>query len=339
MDSYEASKMVFSRIQTLEPENASKIMGYLLIQDHGEKEMIRLAYGPETFLQNLVLKAKTQLGLAVPTKSPLAPSTPSPPSPLNPISRPNPLSLLSSSSRITNNGFDFTNPSSPSSSAWHLSAAGFSDPRSLNNPKSPSSTSLLSYASVVTRTSTNNTSSGSACGSSACGPIDDYQLHEDYNRCFMNDAKTDDLFSPRLDLASAYDDLQKQNYSVPGMLYESEDVNSGFGWKPCLYFARGFCKNGSFCRFLHGDSSTSDGTSMVGSPNNNLNDLEQCQDLLRLKAAAQQQRMASASQFMTTGASFPYSQCMDLLTQQQIDTQRYVLCDRIRWSITLDVYN
>lgn len=323
MDSYEATKMVFSRIQSLEPENSSKIMGYLLIQDHGEKEMIRLAYGPETFLQNLILKAKTQLGLAVTTKSPSAPSTPSSTSSFNPISRPNPLSLLSSSSRITNNGFDFTNPSSPSSSAWHLS--GFSDPRSLNNPKSPSSTSLISYASVVTRTSTNNTSSGSACGSSACGHIDDNQLHEDYNRCFMNDARTDDLFSPRLDLASAYDDLQKQNYSVPGMLYESEDVNSGFGWKPCLYFARGFCKNGSFCRFLHGDSSTSDGTSIVGSPNNNLNELEQCQDLLRLKAAAQQQRMTSASQFMTTGTSFPYSQCIDLLAQQQIDTQRYVL--------------
>ena len=60
MDSYEATKMVFSRIQNLDPENASKIMGYLLLQDHGDREMIRLAFGPETLLHNLILQAKTQ---------------------------------------------------------------------------------------------------------------------------------------------------------------------------------------------------------------------------------------------------------------------------------------
>ncbi|SPT16303.1 unnamed protein product [Triticum aestivum] len=26
----------------------------------------------------------------------------------------------------------------------------------------------------------------------------------------------------------------------------------GLGWKPCLYYARGYCKNGSACRFVHG---------------------------------------------------------------------------------------
>ncbi|DAD49805.1 TPA_asm: hypothetical protein HUJ06_000189 [Nelumbo nucifera] len=30
------------------------------------------------------------------------------------------------------------------------------------------------------------------------------------------------------------------------------DAGAGFGWKPCLYFARGYCKNGTSCRFLHG---------------------------------------------------------------------------------------
>ncbi|XP_059277177.1 uncharacterized protein LOC132031289 isoform X1 [Lycium ferocissimum] len=34
MDAYEATKIVFQRIQNLDPENASKIMGILLIQDH-----------------------------------------------------------------------------------------------------------------------------------------------------------------------------------------------------------------------------------------------------------------------------------------------------------------
>ncbi|KAM1037730.1 hypothetical protein ACFX15_031883 [Malus domestica] len=51
MDSYEATRTEFSRIQNLDPKNASKkIMGLLLIQDHGEKGMISLSFGLEAFL-------------------------------------------------------------------------------------------------------------------------------------------------------------------------------------------------------------------------------------------------------------------------------------------------
>ncbi|KAJ0479943.1 hypothetical protein HanRHA438_Chr13g0585851 [Helianthus annuus] len=50
MDTVEATKMVMSRIQKLDPENASKIMDYILIQDQGDNEMIRLAFGPENLL-------------------------------------------------------------------------------------------------------------------------------------------------------------------------------------------------------------------------------------------------------------------------------------------------
>ncbi|GMN26208.1 hypothetical protein TIFTF001_001223, partial [Ficus carica] len=209
MDSYEASRTVFSRIQSLEPENASKIMGYFLIQDYGEKEMIRLAFGPETLLQNLILKAKTHLGIL--------------PKSL-PISRPNPF------------------PSPP-----------------------------LSYASVLNRTSSSSTS--------LYTPTTD--LVED--------------FSPTA-AAAAYEDLQ-QSYAVPGGgLYfgsSSEDVSSaaGLGFKPCLYYARGFCKNGNTCRFFHGDS-----------PAESCNEIEQCQEFLRLKAA-QSQFIAGASSFPNDGVN------------------------------------
>lgn len=299
MDSYEATKVVFSRIQTLDPENASKIMGYLLLQDHSEKEMIRLAFGPETHLHNLILKAKTHLGL-------------SPTNPTNPISRPNPLSLSSSSSssssRITNNGgFDITNPSSPSSNnPW---------------PYNKFSTPALSYANVVKETG--NIGSGSSLSSAfqynSSDLIDEYQLQDHLS--FLNDSKTDDLFDPRLELAYADSPLQRQSYlsSAPGMCFGSEDASSGgLGWKPCLYFARGFCKNGSSCRFLHGDSG--DSAAIVGSPSK-LNEFEQCQELLRSKAA-HQQKLAAGSQFMA-GASFPYNKYMNFLMQQQNDnTQR-----------------
>ncbi|PON59097.1 Splicing factor-like protein [Parasponia andersonii] len=318
MDSYEASRTVFSRIQSLEPEYASKIMGYLLIQDYGEKEMIRLAFGPETLLENLILKAKTQLGLL---NKPLStPSTRSSPSPFNPISRPNPLSLSFSSSRISSNGFELSNPPTPCSNAW---------------PISPSSGPVLSYASVVNRASANTNSGSFSSTLSSLSPaynstselFDEYPL-QDNTISLGHGTKTDDLFDPKLEWASMaaspseYDDLQNENYSVPGLYFGSEDANSGLGCRPCLYFARGFCKNRETCRFDHGDS-TGEVFNNVGFPNNSLNELEQCQELLRLKAAAaQQQKVASASQFMA-GASFPYdNKCMNLLMQRQMDTQR-----------------
>ncbi|XP_059429782.1 zinc finger CCCH domain-containing protein 22-like isoform X3 [Corylus avellana] len=290
MDSYEATKVVFSRIQTLDPENASKIMGYLLLQDQGEKEMIRLAFGPDTSLHNLILKTKTHLGI---------------PSNTSPSSFSRPASSFSRSTSI--NGFDIANvnPSSPSScNPWN--STGFSAP-------------APSYASVVKENS--NIGSGSFSPSalpysSGHDIIDDYQLQD--HLAFLNDSKIDDLFDPpRLELAvspSAYPEspLHKRSYL-------GEDASSGLGWKPCLYFARGFCKNGSSCRFLHSDS-VDPTANIVGSPSK-LNEFEQCQELLRSKAAAHQQKLSGGSQFMT-GASFPYNKCLNILMQQQNDQTR-----------------
>ncbi|KAK8669362.1 hypothetical protein V6N13_106794 [Hibiscus sabdariffa] len=61
MDFSESTKVVYNRIQQLEPENVSKIMGYLLLQDHGDRDMIRLAFGPDTLLHSLIHKAKSEL--------------------------------------------------------------------------------------------------------------------------------------------------------------------------------------------------------------------------------------------------------------------------------------
>ncbi|CAB4278465.1 unnamed protein product [Prunus armeniaca] len=306
MDSYEATKIVYSRIQSLDPENASKIMGFLLIQDHGDKEMIRLAFGPETLLHNLIINAKTQLGLL---QSKPNSATPSSPSTFNPISRPNPLSLSS-----------ISNPSSPSSNLW-----------SLSNPMSPSSTSSPSYANIVSKNSNPGSVSGSllsptisssslssAYHSSTSELAEKYQLQSHLS--FLSDPKTDDLFDGS---QSAYSSsLQKQSYSVPSMCFGAEDVNSGVGWKPCLYYSRGFCKNGSSCRFLHSGSINADGASVdVGSPSN-VNVLEQCQELLRSNAATQQQKQAAVSHFMAGGTSFPYNKCMNFFMQQQNDTKR-----------------
>ncbi|KAJ6841391.1 putative zinc finger CCCH domain-containing protein 53 [Iris pallida] len=91
MDAYEATRVVFSRIQALDPENAAKIMGLLLIQDHGEKEMIRLAFGPETLLHSVTQGPEGAGPAAAPALAPFpdAPLTffalpPPPPPPLPP---------------------------------------------------------------------------------------------------------------------------------------------------------------------------------------------------------------------------------------------------------------
>lgn len=187
--------------------------------------------------------------------------------------------------------------------------------------------------------------------------IDEFQLQEQLS--FLNDGspalgpKSPDFFYPQTDLSSSPTNgsdpalfssyhgsanwgggggvpLHRRSCSVTDVC--SEDPNSaGFGWKPCLYFARGYCKNGTSCRFLHGglgDSVVDGGGQMaVGSPSK-LEMMDQsCHEaLLRSKTAQQQQqRLAAASQLMASANSFPYSsKCMNfLLQQQQTDAQRY----------------
>ena len=61
MDAYEATKVVFARVQALDPDLASKIMGMLLIQDKSEEDMIRLAFGPEQLLHAVIARARANL--------------------------------------------------------------------------------------------------------------------------------------------------------------------------------------------------------------------------------------------------------------------------------------
>lgn len=75
MDFSESTKVVYDRIHKIEPENVSKIIGYLLLQDHGEREMIRLAFSPDNLIHSLIHRAKTELGLSKPPVSaPVSPS-------------------------------------------------------------------------------------------------------------------------------------------------------------------------------------------------------------------------------------------------------------------------
>ncbi|XP_048324334.2 zinc finger CCCH domain-containing protein 55 isoform X1 [Ziziphus jujuba] len=335
MDSYEVTRLIFTKIKNLDPENASKIMGYILIQDLAAKDLVRLAYGPDTLLHSLILRAKIQLGLCSNTSS--TPSTPSSPSPLNPIARPNSCSNSSnpfsqSSPRIPN-GFDVgRNPSSPSSNSWPLS--GFP-----NNPISPKSSPLLSYDNIRTGSfplpvfSNHHKNGGDGAGSS--DTADEHQLNEYLS--FLNESssssRVEDLVDPRVELGHGGHDwaqslnngdahFHRRSFSASDACFGSEESALGTGYKPCLYFARGFCKNGSNCKFVHGgfaDSVDASGA-IVGSPSK-LDGFEQHEEIMRMKAS-QQQRLAAASQFMNGGVSPSQYKYVNYLLQQQNDPQR-----------------
>lgn len=92
MDFSDFTKLVFSRIQEVDPENVTKIIGYLLLHGHGEHEMARLAMAPDHLFHQVVLKAKADL-LRLASKSVSSPISPS----INPPSAAfAPFSLVSS---------------------------------------------------------------------------------------------------------------------------------------------------------------------------------------------------------------------------------------------------
>ncbi|RAL45179.1 hypothetical protein DM860_014589 [Cuscuta australis] len=330
MDAYEATKVVFQRIQGLEPEHASKIMGLLLIHDHGEKEMIRLAFGTDSLLQSVIVKTKMELGLSTPNTSP---STPSSPSPFR-SSVSVPFSRQSSSSSACSGRIPSPlsiNTQSSTSSSWATLS-----PTTANGAPPFSSASLSSSSSMNSAAPPFYAGAGGEVDL-----IDEFQLQDQLS--FLNDGspklartRSSDIFYPQQDLGLNGGDSahfyggwgpHRRSCSVNDVCLGSDEPNCGFGWKPCLYYARGFCKNGTSCRFLHGDVGPDGG--MVGSPSK-LEMMEQCHELLRSKSSSHHHhhnhRLAAASQLMSS-SGFPYSpvspnKCMDFLLQQQVESPR-----------------
>ncbi|XP_075510990.1 zinc finger CCCH domain-containing protein 23-like [Primulina tabacum] len=296
MEPYEATKIVFQRIQSLDPENASKIMGVLLIQDHGEKEMIRLAFGPESLLHSVILKARKELGLV----SSISPSTPPPPStfsnPLSTLSRQN--SCSSASSRVLG-GLNLPSPLSISSS--------FSDFQSSDDLISPGGYINGSSPSTMNSAATPFYTSGEV------DLIDELQLQEQLS--FLNDGTDPVCFRTYDGSWGGAAAVHRRSCSVNDICMGSDDLGGGgFGWKPCFYYARGYCKNGTSCPFHHGGDgggpvAAEGGAVAVGSPSKFEMMEQQCQEFLRSKST-QLQRQASLSPRLT-------NKCMNFLLQQQ----------------------
>lgn len=311
MDAYEATKVVFQRIQTLDPQNASKIMGLLLIQDHGEKEMIRLAFGPESLLHSVILKSRKELSLGSTNMPSSNPSTPPSPSPFTNNHHPFSLSRQNSSSSSSASAssrlllpspLSINQSSSTAPSSWTTNSSSFSDdlisPGAYNNGGSPS---------------TMNSAAAPFYGDGEVDLIDELHLQDQLS--FLDDGPKGSDFSYQDMAASgtwgggAAGLHHRRSCSVSDICMGSDDLSGGFGWKPCLFYARGYCKNGTTCRFVHGEGGGDGGSPVVGSPSK-FEVMEQCQELLRSKSTQQQQQ-------------FPYSpaisanKCINFLLQQQ----------------------
>ncbi|KAK4441436.1 Zinc finger CCCH domain-containing protein 53 [Sesamum alatum] len=294
MDAYEATKLVLSRIQSLDPENASRIMGYILIQEQGEEEMIRLAFGPESLLLSHINQAKTRLGL--PSNSP----SPKPSTPIAvPIRPNNPFPQTSPRILIPNNGFRLGNPSST--------------PFPRNSPRP------VSYAAVLNGSNSNSSNDfGEEFLNGGGGPV---QRQVQDQLPLVDDSVVDPLMSPSGRSDSVMFPYGEDLNSIPSphphpfhrrscsvndaaFLEEVGGGGSGFGWRPCMYFARGFCKNGSSCKFLHSDVGGGEAIE-VGSPSSMFD------EFLRMKALQQQQRFALVSS--RGHHPFPYNKRMSFL--------------------------
>ncbi|XP_074577223.1 zinc finger CCCH domain-containing protein 53-like isoform X2 [Curcuma longa] len=332
MDAYEATRVVLSRIQSLDPENAHRIMGLLLLQEHGEQEMIRLAFAPETLLQSVVLKTLKELGLAPPS----IPGTPS--GDASPL-----LLRQNSASRL----FAACSPSSwappPVFSRTNSGAGG--------NGLSPS---LDEHQSSDELVSPNNLGLSPFYGGADL--IDDFHLADQLS--FLGDHGTapnsnhalsvaanagggSDAFNLDIECRSPIgngDGAMLPNrigWGINGYHHRRSssaadlclgDPAAGYGWKPCLYFARGYCKNGSACRFLHGLPEDGVAEKMDAAVE------QQCQELLQRSKSQRigdvSQLMASAFPFSPTGSLPPSlssssSKCLNFwLQHQQNESQR-----------------
>ncbi|XP_038698408.1 zinc finger CCCH domain-containing protein 55-like isoform X2 [Tripterygium wilfordii] len=328
MDPYEATNVLFSKVKNIDPEHASKIMGFFLIQDLEEKDLIRLAFGPETILRTMILKAKSQLGLPSKTFS-----TPTSPSPLNPISRPNSHNPFSQSSpRVANtNGF----PTSPSSNSWSL---GSPNNGNSGNTFSPKASPFLSYDNIRAAVQHRNVVGEGGDSGNSSDFIDELQLNEYLS--FLNESSSsmnDEFVDPRVQgggyaMNNGDTHLHRRSFSASDACIGTEEAGFGVGYKPCMYFARGFCKNGDNCKFMHsgfGDMLDGNGGGGVGSPSKleNLYLQQHHEQMMKLRAA-QQHRLAA--QFATGGISpLAFNKGLRFLLQQQNDSPRLGAADLV----------
>ncbi|KAM7498418.1 hypothetical protein LguiA_022832 [Lonicera macranthoides] len=212
MDFSESTKVVYNRIQKLEPEHVSKIIGYLLLQDHGEREMIRLAFSPDNLIHSLINKAKIHLGLS---PKPVISTSISPPQAIPVPDLPLP----------------FT-PFSPVSSRPFSSPASLRAPVTYWDPLVPVEQQPVHNLEFIQPGYTNSVPN-------------DFRIQNQLHFSTLEDQ----LESVNSDFTNGY---SYQEPAVGPRANRRSPSLPDFPVKICHYFTKGFCKHGSNCRYFHG---------------------------------------------------------------------------------------
>lgn len=232
MDIPESTKVLYNRIQKLEPENVSKIIGYLLIQDHGDRDMIRLAFCPDALLYTLINKVKSELGLTSPKPAVSAPISP-PQAPISDL----PLQFA---------------PFSPASSR------PYSSPASLRAAANP----YWDPQVATDQQAMHNLEFVPSGYADSVG--DDYGLQNQ-----MQFLALEDQLEPINSIGSEFSGNYYYPEHALGMRTTRRSPSlPEFPVKVCHYFIKGFCKHGNNCRYFHGHPMP-ESFSQIFSPNSN----------------------------------------------------------------------
>lgn len=212
MDIPTSTKIVYDRILSLEPDLVNKIIGYLLLQDDADREMIRFAFGPDHLIHSLIAKAKHSLNLI---SNPVASAPISPPNGEVPVQ------------------FTPIPPAPPrsfSSPATFRIAPPYWDPLVIEQPVHNMDFIPPSYSHLVS---------------------DDYRFHSQPQLLGLEDQfenvnpgvhdYSNNYFYPEATLGTVTTRSSRRSPSLPE-----------FPLKVCHYFHKGYCKHGSNCRYYHG---------------------------------------------------------------------------------------
>lgn len=217
MDFSESTNVVYNRIQKIEPENVSKIIGFLLLQDHGEREMIRLAFSPDNLIHSLINKAKTELGLSKPPV--LAPISPS---------------------RV--NQVPCSELHLPFTSYLPILSPSVSSPRTLRGAKTYWDPQVAAVQQPVHN-------------AGFVPPIFLDSVAQDYHlQNHMQFLTLDDQLESANSVASEYSSNSYDPEPTFGVRVGRRSPSlPEVSVKVCHYFSKGFCKHGNNCRYFHGN--------------------------------------------------------------------------------------
>ncbi|KAK7333394.1 hypothetical protein VNO80_30163 [Phaseolus coccineus] len=239
MDISEYTGIVLGKLQRFEPENASKILGYLLVQEHGEQDMAKLASFPDDLIRDLAFQTRTKLQRSA-ARSTILPIS----LPMNCQPGFGHLSVISPTSVIT--------PGTPTTTAGFQVQSPFWDPQPANNTNAEYMT--LGYLDSISELQKQTPffsleNHMDAINSRAVGTSGTPGIANDY---YGLDASSAGTLCGKVGTPGIANDHYGLDASSAGNLGGKVGRRFDHPVKICHYFNKGFCKHGNSCRYYHG---------------------------------------------------------------------------------------